>query len=321
MTRLISALLRLAFLQRQSLDKNALQSVLAELEASNDTLLAPKALLKLLKTKLRWTQLQELSEKTLDPSQLPCLIVRDHGDWRILKSFNSQSQWVLETDNTETVHTHLSAYRVFRINFQTPFEPSDSPVWKLIKSEIRQHQSQLIDAGISGVMLNVVALAISFYSMQIYDRVIPTNASATLWVLSLGVLAAIVFEWLSRSIRSNLNDVIVTHVDQRLGREVFLRFLNVRLDKLPQSVGSLTGQLKAYESVRSFLTNSAAQMLIDAPFAILFLITIGVISGWLTLIPLAFLLISIWIGLRGLREIESRSHAVSMAHMLSLIHI
>jgi ATP-binding cassette subfamily C protein LapB len=218
MTRLISALLRLAFLQRQSLDKNALQSVLAELEASNDTLLAPKALLKLLKTKLRWTQLQELSEKTLDPSRLPCLIVRDHGDWRILKSFNSQSQWVLETDNTETVHTHLSAYRVFRINFQTPFEPSDSPVWKLIKSEIRQHQSQLIDAGISGVMLNVVALAISFYSMQIYDRVIPTNASATLWVLSLGVLAAIVFEWLSRSIRSNLNDVIVTHVDQRSGQ-------------------------------------------------------------------------------------------------------
>ena len=315
MNSLIPSLLRLAFLQRQSLDKHALQSVLEALETSNPSRMAPQALLKLLKTKLRWTQLQVLSKVTLDPSQLPCLVVRDNGDWRILKSLNSQSQWVLESENTETLHSNLSAYRVFKINFQIPFDRSSSPVWQLIKSEIRQHKSKLIDAGLSGVMLNVVALAISFYSMQIYDRVIPTNASATLWVLSLGVLAAIVFEWLSRTLRSELNDAIVTQVDQRLGREVFLRFLNVRLDKLPQSVGSLTGQLKAYESVRSFLTNSAAQMLIDAPFAILFLLTIGFISGWLTLIPLAFLLISIWIGMRGLQEVESRSHAVSMAHM------
>ena len=112
-----------------------------------------------------------------------------------------------------------------------------------------------------------------------------------------------------------MNEKIIEAVDQRLGREVFLRLLNVRLDKLPNSVGSLAGQLKAYESVRAFLTSSATQMLIDAPFAIVFTLTLMAVAGWLALIPVAFLLLSLWTGLRGLREIENRSHQVALANM------
>ena len=129
------------------------------------------------------------------------------------------------------------------------------------------------------------------------------------------MVGAIVFEWLAKTLRSNLNEKIIEAVDQRLGREVFLRLLNVRLDKLPNSVGSLAGQLKAYESVRAFLTSSATQMLIDAPFAIVFTLTLMAVAGWLALIPVVFLLLSVWTGLRGLREIENRSHQVALANM------
>ena len=41
-------------------------------------------------------------------------------------------------------------------------------------------------------MINIVALATSFYSMQVYDRVIPASATQTLLVLTLGVLFAII---------------------------------------------------------------------------------------------------------------------------------
>ncbi len=312
MNQLISALLRLAFLQRQNLDKNALQN---ELESGEETSREPKHLLQHLQKTLRWTRVDSVSTLTLDPSQLPCLAFSKAGEWQILKSFNSQSQWVIERHQTETTYSSLASFSLFKINFQIPFDRTASPVWHLIKAEIFQHKKKLIDASLSGVMLNVVALAITFYSMQVYDRVIPTSASATLLVLSLGVLGAILFEWFSRKVRSDLNESIVEHVDQRLGREVFLKFLNIRLDKLPQSVGSLTGQLKAYESVRAFLTNSAAQMLIDAPFALLFLLAIASIGGWLALIPMLFLVISLWIGLKGLKEIEFRSQVAMLANM------
>jgi ATP-binding cassette subfamily C protein LapB len=222
---------------------------------------------------------------------------------------------VFEGVDGETTHHSLAQFWLVKINFNLPFDRSTSPVWRLIKLEVQKHKSTLIDVCLSGVMLNLIALGISFYSMQIYDRVIPTGASATLYVLSLGVVGAIVFEWLAKTLRSNLNEKIIEAVDQRLGREVFLRLLNVRLDKLPNSVGSLAGQVKAYESVRAFLTSSATQMLIDAPFAIVFTLTLMAVAGWLALIPVVFLLLSVWTGLRGLREIENRSHQVALANM------
>jgi ATP-binding cassette subfamily C protein LapB len=164
-------------------------------------------------------------------------------------------------------------------------------------------------------MLNILALVISFYSMHVYDRVVPTGASATLWVLSLGAVGAVLFEWLTRAIRSNLHEKIISNIDQRLGREVFLRFLNIRLDTLPNSVGSLAGQLKAYEIVRGFLSNTATQVIIDMPFAIIFFLIVAAIAGWIVVIPLIFLLISIWIGLKSIQEIETRSHDASLANM------
>ena len=256
-----------------------------------------------------------LNSDNIDPSELPCLALDTQGGWRVLRSFNSQAQWVFEGVNGETSHHSLAQFWLAKINFNLPFDRSTSPVWRLIKLEVQKHKSTLIDVCLSGVMLNLIALGISFYSMQIYDRVIPTGASATLYVLSLGVVGAIVFEWLAKTLRSNLNEKIIEAVDQRLGREVFLRLLNVRLDKLPNSVGSLAGQLKAYESVRAFLTSSATQMLIDAPFAIVFTLTLMAVAGWLALIPVVFLLLSVWTGLRGLREIENRSHQVALANM------
>ena len=256
-----------------------------------------------------------LNSDHIDPSQLPCLALDTQGGWRVLRSFNSQAQWVFEGADGETTHHSLAQFWLAKINFNLPFDRSTSPVWRLIKLEVQKHNSTLIDVCLSGVMLNLIALGISFYSMQIYDRVIPTGASATLYVLSLGVVGAIVFEWLAKTLRSNLNEKIIEAVDQRLGREVFLRLLNVRLDKLPNSVGSLAGQVKAYESVRAFLTSSATQMLIDAPFAIVFTLTLMAVAGWLALIPVVFLLLSVWTGLRGLREIENRSHQVALANM------
>lgn len=312
MSSIQQALQRLALLQRQSLDRHALAASLEQVDAMA---LLPNKTLNHLKKKLNWKSVQWLGLTTIDPSHLPCLAFDPQGECRVLRSFNSQAQWVLEGADGETTHHSLAKFTLAKINFTVPFERSTSPVWRLITLEVQKHKSTLVDVCLSGVMLNFVALGISFYSMQIYDRVVPTGASATLWVLSLGVFGAIVFEWLAKTLRSDLNEKIIEAVDQRLGREVFMRLLNVRLDKLPNSVGSLAGQLKAYESVRTFLTNSATQMLIDAPFAIVFTFTLMAVAGWLALIPVVFLVLSIATGLKGLREIENRSHQVALANM------
>ena len=312
LSSLLNPILRLAQLQRQSLDKNALQMCFTDIRQNK---LGLQQVLSKLKTQMQWTSVRRISGSQLDPSLLPCLAISNQGDCFVLKSFNAQSEWVMEGTEGETSSSSLRAFELVKIDFRTPFDRSASPVWRLIKFEFLQHKRLFLDACIGGLMLNVLALAISFYSMHVYDRVVPTGAVATLWVLSLGALGAVLFEWLTRVIRSDLHEKIISQIDQRLGREVFLRFLNIRLDTLPTSVGSLAGQMKAYESVRGFLTNSATQMLIDAPFAVIFFFIVAAIAGWIVLVPLLFLVISIWIGLKSIREVEARSHKASTASM------
>jgi len=312
MDTLLPAVLRLAQLQRQSIDKPALEISLAGI---GTTVLRVGQCLTTLKKQMHWTSLQRLQSSDLDPSYLPCLAISKQEQCFVLKSFNAQSEWVMEGADGESSTSSLRSFDLFKLDFRTPFDRSASPVWRLIKFEFYQHKRLLTDACISGLMLNVLALVISFYSMHVYDRVVPTGASATLWVLSLGAVGAVLFEWLTRAIRSDLHEKIISQIDQRLGREVFLRFLNIRLDTLPNSVGSLAGQLKAYESVRGFLSNTATQMLIDAPFAIIFFLIVANIAGWIVLVPLIFLVISIWIGLKSIHEIEARSHLAAMASM------
>jgi ATP-binding cassette subfamily C protein LapB len=312
MTNILHALLRLAQLQRQSIDKAAMEMCLAD--SSAVTLSLQKSLSKL-KTQMQWDAIRWLKSAHLDPSHLPCLAISKQGECFVVKSFNAQSEWVMEGADGESCTSSLRSFDLAKIDFRTPFDRSASPVWRLIKFEFYQHKRLFTDACISGLMLNVLALVISFYSMHVYDRVVPTGASATLWVLSVGAVGAVLFEWLTRAIRSDLHEKIISQIDQRLGREVFLRFLNIRLDTLPNSVGSLAGQLKAYESVRGFLSNTATQMLIDAPFAIIFFLIVASIAGWIVVVPLIFLVISIWIGLKSIHEIEARSHLAAMASM------
>jgi ATP-binding cassette subfamily C protein LapB len=56
------------------------------------------------------------------------------------------------------------------------------------------------------VLVNVLALATVFFTMNVYDRVIPNQAFTTLWSLAIGVLVAMIFEAVTRSVRAHLLD-------------------------------------------------------------------------------------------------------------------
>ena len=136
---------------------------------------------------------------------------------------------------------------------------------------------------LAGVVINVVALATSFYTMLVYDRVVPTGALSTLWVLSIGVGFSIVYELITKIVRHRLNERLINIVDQRLARSTFMQFLSVRLDQMPSSVGSLASQMRGYETVRSFLLSAVSHLFVDAPFALLYVGLIAAIAGPISL--------------------------------------
>jgi ATP-binding cassette subfamily C protein LapB len=317
---LLPCLARLAQLQHESVDRLAVQA--AAEAALTGSAHDPKGQLQTVSA-----QLQVAAPRWLpapDAARMPALVYALHGErvgkWGVLRGQNTQGQWISEWwDATsqrwqERADASLPDHAVAIFKLSRPYVASQSPVYQLIRDEIFAHRSVLREAVIGGLMINVVALATSFYSMQVYDRVIPANAVQTLLVLTLGVLVAIVFELAAKRVRSRLYERLIDAVDQRLSRTIYLRFLAIRLDQLPQSVGGLAAQMRGYETVRGFFTSITTNLLVDAPFALIFLLLIGLIGGWLALIPLLFFILCVVVGLYYRKQVDAfagKSNAAS----------
>jgi ATP-binding cassette subfamily C protein LapB len=305
--RLQAALLRLAELQREPMDRLALQEAVQHVLAQGDAL-PPVAQIKALTRHLGLAPARWL--KAADPSQVPALVHDPMDGWGVLVGQNAQQQWVvlrwdeLQPGWSEGLHDDPGPLQIAKLRLSAPFDLGKSPVFSLIRTEIAAQKGRLIEAATGGLMIGILGLITSFYSMQIYDRVIPTGAMQTLLVLSLGALLAIGLDWMARSARTKLYEAIIDEVDQRMARTVYLRLLAVRLDQMPKSVGSLASQMRGYETVRSFLTQVTTSVLVDMPFAILFLIIMGMLGGPLVLVPLLFFVVALGVGLSMRQRME-----------------
>jgi ATP-binding cassette subfamily C protein LapB len=141
--------------------------------------------------------------------------------------------------------------------------------------------------------------------MQIYDRVVPTGAQQTLLVLTTGILFIIGLEFVAKLVRAGLYEKLIESVDRRLSRDVYKRFLSLRMDQLPKSVGSLASQMRGYESVRNFLSAITTYLIVDVPFVLFYIALILLIGGYLALVPVIFFVIATAVGLYFHKKIEA----------------
>lgn len=310
-------LLRLAQMQGESLDRLALKS---ELDRLSETTLSATQALNALHEALRLRRPRWIRSTAVDPAVVPCLMYNANEGWRILRGKNAQGAWVtqwFDLDSHQWIEEQLeelTSWQVAKLKLAQPFDFSSSVVFGLIKRELFSTPSSWVGGTVAGLMINLIALTASFYSMQVYDRVVPTAASQTLWVLTIGVLAAIVFEMVTKWIRSLIYEDMVERLDQRLSRDVFTRFLAVRLDQMPSSVGSLASQLKGYETVRGFLMALCSHAMVDFPFAFVFIATVAMIGGWLAVIPLIFFCVSLLCGLIYRNKVDALSQKATAAN-------
>jgi ATP-binding cassette subfamily C protein LapB len=143
------------------------------------------------------------------------------------------------------------------------------------------------DIVLASVFANVLALASTIFSMQIYDRVVPAQSEPTLWVLFGGVMLAVAFEFLLRMSRTHISDVIGKRADLKVSDLVFGHALRVRTDARSKSTGSFIAQVREVEQVRELLTSTTIGAVADLPFFVLFLVVLWLVAGPLALVALA----------------------------------
>ena len=168
----------------------------------------------------------------------------------------------------------------------------------LFRNALTTRWSSFAQAASASLLANLLALGAALYSMQVYDRVIPTQGVSTLIVLTVGVFIATVLELIAKLARSHVLESAVKDMDLELSHAIFQRLVGIRLDQFPPSVGTLSGQLRSYETIRNFLTSATLYLAVDAPFALLFLCVIALIAGTqIAFIPLVFFVLAISLGL------------------------
>lgn len=240
------------------------------------------------------------------PGQHDCPFVAHHAQmgWLAVVSQNADGSWVAQNGTGEKLLVEsLDDCECITIPGKVAHEKRKNKSWHLVWRSLFRHRPLLAEAMLATLLVNVLTLSTSLYSMQVYDRVIPNNGFSTLYVLSAGVFMMVLLELLLKHVRSHMLDRMATEIDGELSGWFFRRALGIRLESRPASVGTLASQIRGFELIRGVLSSTTIFALTDVPFALFFIVVILMIGGWMALIPLLLLPIALVAGLVFQRQI------------------
>jgi ATP-binding cassette subfamily C protein LapB len=150
---------------------------------------------------------------------------------------------------------------------------------------MRRNRSVYLKVALAAVLINIFGLMTSLFTMIVYDRVVPNNATSSLVALSIGLAIVVIFDFVLKLLRAYFVDVAGASIDRDVGETLFERLLRLRLDLKKGSTGSLTGLMRELEALRDFFTSATLTAVVDLPFIILTIFVIAVIGGWVALVP------------------------------------
>ncbi|RSZ43769.1 MULTISPECIES: type I secretion system permease/ATPase [unclassified Variovorax] len=245
-------------------------------------------------------RLDAFSVAMLDPWRLPLVVEFDNGEVGVVRAADGRGmlgvllggdQGLETAVPFDEVRRRAKRVAILRPNTAVADVRVDDYIkpyranwfWTIVLRDWRRYG----DIVLASVFANMLALASTIFSMQIYDRVVPAQSESTLWVLFGGVMLAVAFEFLLRMSRTHISDVIGKRADLKVSDLVFGHALRVRSDARSKSTGSFIAQVREVEQVRELLTSTTISAVVDLPFFLLFLGVLWLVAGPLTLVALA----------------------------------
>lgn len=146
--------------------------------------------------------------------------------------------------------------------------------------------------------VNMLALVVPVFVLQVYDRVVFHAGIETLQGLVIGVLLVLLFDYSLRQARSKVMQRVALKIDVEVGRKLFKQFTQVPLQTLESKPAAYWQTLfRDVDTVRNTLSGGTAILLVDLPFVFLFLGLILMLAlpiAWVFLIILPCFLFVAW---------------------------
>ncbi len=164
-------------------------------------------------------------------------------------------------------------------------------------SSFRKSKWIYVQVMIAAMVSNFLSLTTALFTMTVYDRVIPNGAFESLIALSSGVVIALAFDFLIKSLRAKFIDTASKRADLEISRRLFERILTLAPNKQRQKTGAMASTIREFETLREFFNSSTLVILIDLPFVFFFIYVISLIAGPVAYVFLAAVPLVIIVGL------------------------
>lgn len=253
----------------------------------------------------------QLGWRRFDVRRLPALVWFDRA-WHVAERGDSATITLTDGAGCRAEQPEEALQDALVVWLQTARRPAGSGeasanrAARLVWNELFREPGWVSKVLIATLIVNVLAVSTSLFAMQVYDRVVPTLAYATLTTLVAGMALIVGLDWLLKTVRARILDSVSCAVDKRVSQQVFDHLLHVQIDSQPKSLGTLAAQVGGLDTVRQFFSSGVIFALVDLPFALLFLAVIGVIGGavaWVYLLSLPVALLLGYVTQRRLRSL------------------
>lgn len=272
--------------------------------------------------------------RQIPPLAMPALLLLREGRCALLLGWDEQGQARVMPSESEGGEVRVSAEILAedysgQVFFAQPQHKFDFNRGELIpranswfRDTLKRSRWLYIDAIAASLLINLIGLATPLFVMNVYDRVVPNQAVATLWVLAIGICGAFLFDLLLKTLRGLCLDLAGKKTDLIISATLFERIIGMAMKFRPARVGSFAQNIHEFQNLRDFLASLTLASVIDLPFTLLILAVIAMIGGHLVWIPLlAFPLVALigWALQRPLAETMERSMALAAERQSSLI--
>lgn len=233
----------------------------------------------------------------IPPLALPALLLLRGGGVAVLLERDAERARVLLVESgggeTRVELQELRAQYGGQVFFALPHHAFDLRPDSLIPRTRAWFRDTLLrsrwlyaDALVASLLINLIGLCTPLFVMNVYDRVVPNQALATLWVLAIGIIGAYLFDLLLKSLRGLCLDLAGRKTDLIVSATLFERILGMPLSLRPARIGSFAQNIHDFQGLRDFLSSLTLTALIDLPFCLLVLLAIGWLGGPLVWVPL-----------------------------------
>jgi PrtD family type I secretion system ABC transporter len=160
----------------------------------------------------------------------------------------------------------------------------------LLRTVLRR---SLVEIGIFSMVLNLLVLVQPVYMLQVYDRVLASANTNTLYFLTLIAVAALALMGIIEIVRQNYANRMAARLEPLLGPQALM----VASNSTNAAVGD-TQPLRDLASLRAFLSSKLLFALYDVPFAPFFLLILYLIHPgifYLTIAGVVILSLVAWL--------------------------